>query len=150
MSYASQADIVAIYGQNALVVADHDRDGVPDAAVITRALEAATGEIDTYIGARYALPLHEVPAFLKQLAVDIALYRLALTADVATTEHRTRYEDALGHLKKIGEGRAALAFTTPIPAPSQDAVESGGFDRPRPIVQGGPPKLFTRDQMRDL
>lgn len=147
MPYADQSDIVAIYGQNALVVADHDRDGVPDAAVVTRALEAATGEIDTYLAARYPLPLHEVPAFLKQLAVDIALYRLALTADVATTEHRTRYEDALGHLKKIGEGRAALAFTTPVPAPSPDA---SAFDRPQPIVQGGPPKLFTRDQMRDL
>lgn len=147
MSYAAQSDIVAIYGQDALVVADHDRDGQPDTAAVTRALEAATGEIDTYLAARYQLPLHEVPAFLKQLTVDIALYRLALTADVATTEHRTRYEDALGHLKKIGEGRAALAFTTPVPAPSADAP---AFDRPQPIVQGGPAKLFTRDQMRDL
>jgi phage gp36-like protein len=147
MPYATLSDVVAIYGQNALVVADHDRDGEPDAGAVARAMEAATGEIDTYLAARYQLPLHETPAFLRQLCVDIAVYRLALAADVATTEHRTRYEDALGHLKKIGEGKAALAFTTPIPALDPEA---GPFDRPQPIVQGGPAKIFTRDQMRGL
>jgi phage gp36-like protein len=147
MTYATLQDIVELYGQHALVVADHDRDGEPDALAVTRATEAATGEINTYLAARYSLPLHEVPAFLKQLAVDIALYRLALAADVATTEHRTRYEDALAHLKKIGEGKAALAFTTPVPAVDPAA---SAFDRPQPIVQGGPAKIFTRDQMRDL
>lgn len=147
MPYATLEDIVAIYGHHALVVADHDRDGQPDTAAVARAMEAATGEIDTYLAARYALPLHETPTFLKQLAVDIAVYRLALAADVATTEHRTRYEDALSHLKKIGEGKAALAFTTPVPTP--DATASA-FDRPQPIVQGGPEKIFTRDQMRGL
>lgn len=147
MSYASQDDIIQLYGQNALVVADHDRDGIPDGAAVTRALAAATGEIDTYLAPRYTLPLHEVPSFLTQLCVDIALYRLALTADVATTEHRTRYEDALSHLRKLGEGKASLAFMTPVPAP---AIDAGPFDRPQPIVQGGPAKIFTRDQMRDL
>jgi phage gp36-like protein len=147
MTYAVLADIVTLYGQNALVVADHDRDGLPDEDAVTRAIEAAQGEIDTYLAARYPLPLHEVPSFLKQLCVDIALYRLALAADVATTEHRTRYDDALGHLKKIGEGKAALVFITPAPAPDPDA---SAFDRPQPIVQGGPAKIFTRDQMRDL
>lgn len=147
MTYATQADIVLLYGANALVVADHDRDGLPDEDAVTRAIDAAQGEIDTYLAARYALPLHEVPSFLRQLTVDIALYRLALAADVATTEHRTRYEDALSHLKKIGEGKASLAFTTPAPAPDPEASV---YDRPQPIVQGGPAKIFTRDQMRGL
>ncbi|MBP9184350.1 MAG: DUF1320 family protein [Fuscovulum sp.] len=148
MPYATLADITALYGQNALVVADHDRDGAPDEAAVARALVAATGEIDTYLAARYSLPLHETPAFLTQLAVDIALYRLALAADVATTEHRTRYEDALGHLKLIGAGKAGLVFTTPAPAPPEETPDP--FARPQPIVQGGPAKIFSRDQMRDL
>ena len=148
-AYAALADIVALYGQNALVVADHDRDGLPDEAAVARALAAATGEIDTYLAPRYTLPLHEVPAFLTQLAVDIALYRLALAADVATTEHRTRYEDALVHLKKLGEGKAGLVFTTPAPAQPEDEAEDS-FARPQPIVHGGPAKIFSRDQMRDL
>jgi phage gp36-like protein len=149
MPYATQSDIVLLYGANALVVADHDRDGVPDTGAITRAIEAAGGEVDTYIGTRYHLPLHETPTFLRQLTVDIALYRLALAADVATTEHRTRYEDALGHLKRIAEGKAGLVFMTPPPVPDPEATPDP-YAGPQPIVQGGPEKLFTRDKMRDL
>jgi phage gp36-like protein len=149
MAYATQSDIVLLYGANALVVADHDRDGVPDTDAVTRAIEAAGGEVDTYIGTRYRLPLHEVPTFLRQLTVDIALYRLALAADVATTEHRTRYEDALGHLKLIGAGKAGLVFTTPPPVIDPEATPDP-YAGPQPIVQGGPEKLFTRDKMRDL
>lgn len=146
MPYATQTDIAELYGANALVVADHDRDGVPDTAAVTRALEAATGEIDTYLARRYQLPLAEVPSFLKQLCVDIALYRLALSADVASAEHRARYEDALSHLKAIADGRAALVFTPAPPAEGEEPDTSG----PQPIVAGGPERLFSRDKMRDL
>ena len=147
MPYATQSDITLLYGANALYVADHDRDGVADEAAVARALTSATGEIDTYLAARYALPLPEVPEFLKQLTVDIALYRLALSADVATTEHRTRYEDALSHLRKIAEGKAALVFTPVPPAEGDPIPEASG---PQPIVVSGPPRLFSRAEMRDL
>jgi phage gp36-like protein len=148
MPYATQVDIETLYGQAALVVADHDRDGVPDADAITRALLSASAEIDAHLSVRYDLPLHEVPAFLTQLCVDVALYRLAASGDVLTAEARTRYEDALGHLKRIAEGKARLVFTTPIPEPEPDPT--GASPGPQPIVQGGPPKVFTRDLMRDL
>ncbi|MCA3464170.1 MAG: DUF1320 domain-containing protein, partial [Rhodobacter sp.] len=143
--YATQSDIVTLYGQNALVVADHNRDGAADSAAVTRALTSASDEIDTYLHARYTLPLPEVPGFLKQLAVDIALYRLALSADVLSEEHRKRYEDALGHLKRIAEGKAALVFTPVPPVEGQPDVSAA-----QPIVSGGPAKVFTRDLMRDL
>jgi phage gp36-like protein len=147
MAYATQTDITLLYGANALYVADHDRDGVADGDAVSRALTSATGEIDTYIGQRYSLPLVEVPEFLKQLTVDIALYRLALSADVATTEHRTRYEDALGHLRRIAENKAALVFTPVAPVEGDPIPEASG---PQPIVVSGPPRLFSREQLRDL
>lgn len=147
MAYATQTDITLLYGANALYVADHDRDGVADSDAVTRALTSATGEIDTYLAARYPLPLAEVPEFLKQLTVDIALYRLALSADVATAEHRTRYEDALSHLRKIAEGKAALVFTPVAPVEGDPIPEGSG---PQPIVVAGPPRLFSRAEMRDL
>ncbi len=145
MAYATPADITLLYGANAIYVADHNRDGTADMGAVERALISATGEIDTYLAARYALPLLEVPEFLKQLTVDIALYRLALSADVSTTEHRTRYEDALSHLRKIAKGEAALVFT-PVPAVDGDPIPDG----PQPIVVAGPPRLFSRDKMRGL
>lgn len=148
MAYASAQDIVELYGQAALYVADHDRDGAADAGVVERALASAEAEIDTYIGARYPLPLATVPAFLKQLCVDIAVYRLALSADVLTEEHRRRYDDAIKHLMRIAEGKAALVFPADPDAPTgPDTPENAG---PRPAVMEGPPRLFTRLAMRDF
>ena len=144
MAYATQADIVEIFGDDALLVADRDGNGTADAAAVARALVAASEEIDSHIGVRYRLPLPAVPGLLRQLAVDIALYRLAATADVQSEIHRTRYEDALGTLKRLAEGKAALVL------PPEPQAEPAPDTSPRPIVTGGPDRLFSRDQMRGL
>lgn len=149
MSYATAADITELYGQNALVVADHDRDGAPDMAAVDRALLMATGEMETYLARRYTLPLPVIPSHLVQLCVDIALYRLALSADVASDEHRRRYEDALVVLSKIADGRAALVLPAP-PAGGEGGESGPDVTGAQPIVAGGPPRLFSRERMRDL
>ena len=145
MAYATQADIVTLYSEDALYVADRDGDGVADADAITRALSSASAEIDSHLAVRYKLPLQEPPETLVQYCVDIALYRLASSRDVLSAEHRTRYEDALKALKDIGAGRAALVF--PGGADGDDPEEPTG---PRPIVSHGPEREFTRDKMKGL
>lgn len=148
MPYATWQDISDLYGQNALVVADHDRDGAPDYEPIARALISASDEIDSYIGVRETLPLPRVPGILKQFCVDIAVYRLALSADVMTDEHRRRYQDTINHLARIATGAAALVIPPDPDAPvDPEAPEPAG---PRPIVADGPPRLFSREQMRDF
>ncbi len=146
MPYATQSDIATLYGHNALVVADHDRDGVPDSAAVAVALNYATAEIDSYLAPRHSLPLAEVPLVLTQLCVDIAVYRLALSGELMTDEIDKRYERALARLRDLAAGKANLVFTTPIGGVTED----GDFRGPQPIVSGGPDKLFTRQQMRDL
>lgn len=146
MPYATQADISDLYGQNALVVADHDRDGVPDAGPIAVALDYATAEIDSYLAPRHSLPLAEVPRVLTQLCVDIAVYRLALSGELMTEEIDKRYERALARLRDLASGKASLVFSTP----TGTTTEDGDFRGPQPIVSGGPDRLFTRDLMRDL
>lgn len=146
MPYALSADISDLYGQNALVVADHDRDGVPDAGPIAVALDYATAEIDSYLAARHTLPLTEVPLVLKQLCVDIAVYRLALSGELMTDEIDKRYERALARLRDLAAGKANLVFTTP----PVGETEEGDFTAPQPVVTGGPARVFTRDLMRDL
>ncbi|WP_323010041.1 phage protein Gp36 family protein [Paracoccus sp. (in: a-proteobacteria)] len=94
---------------------------------------------------RFRVPISSA-AHLTQLCVDIAVYRLALSQDVATAEHRTRYEDALSVLTKIADGRVSLSLAPPAPGEEGDPEITG----PQPIVAGGPPRLFSRDQMRDL
>lgn len=149
MPYATQADITELYGANALVVADHNRDGIVDTAAVARALDMASGEMDTYLGRRYTLPLPVTPSHLVQLCVDIALYRLALSQDVASQEHRTRYEDALSVLTKIATGTIALVLPASDPGGGTGG-EVPEVTGPQPIVVGGPERLFTREKLRDL
>ncbi|SNS44700.1 phage protein Gp36 family protein [Antarctobacter heliothermus] len=104
----------------------------------------ASDEIDSYLAVRYRLPLPEVPGILRQIAVDFALYRLALSRDVLSDEHRRRYEDGRDHLKRIAEGRAALH----LPSLEADPDGDGEGDGPTPVVRHGPERLFSRDKMR--
>ena len=68
--------------------------------------------------------------------------------DVLTDEHRRRYEDATQHLARIAKGAATLVIPPDPDAPvDPDAPEPAG---PRPIVAEGPPRLFSREQMRDF
>jgi len=144
MPYAAQSDIVTLYSEDALFVADRDGDGVVDAPAVERALTYASSEIDSHIAVRYPIPLDlPVPDLVVQFCVDIALYRLALSADVLSDEHRRRYEDALASLKRIGEGKQVLDVAVPVGEDPSD-------NSPRPIVTGGPERLFSRDKMRDL
>lgn len=145
MAYATQDDIVTLYGDDALFVADRDGDGLADSAAVSRALDLASAEIDTYLAARYTLPLPVVPAMLMAWCVDIALYRLALGADVLSEELRRRYDDALAALRRIAKGEAALVLP-----PDPDADPAITDQGPRPIVTGGPARIFTRETLREL
>jgi len=141
--YASQDDIVTIYTSDALVVADRDGDGVPDAAAITRALSSASSEIDASLAVRYDLPLAGTHDILTQYCVDIALYRLAGSSATMTEELRQRYEDAMKGLADIATGKKRLNIAA---EPGEDTSESG----PNPVTTGGPPRLFSREKMRDF
>jgi phage gp36-like protein len=111
-SYATAADIVIIYGQDILdAVASRDGSGRGSPEAITAALDAATAEIDTYLGTRYTVPLNPVPPYIRQVCVDIAVYRLALDIGPRTEEMRIRYADAIAYLKNVAEGKFELPDT---------------------------------------
>ena len=151
MAYATQDDIITLYSEDALYVADRDGDGVVEADSVARALTSASGEIDSYIGVRYGLPLvvaegDAASELLKQFCVDIAIYRLALARDVLSEEHRRRYEDTIKHLDKIAKGTASLNLPGPVDPDTGEVTQTS----PRPIVAGGPAREFTREKMRGL
>jgi phage gp36-like protein len=111
MPYATQQDMIDRYGEDDLLIAaDHDGDGVADAAVVTQGLSDATDVIDAHIGARYTLPLATVPAVLKRLCVDIALYLMSKPPSI-TEEKRKRYEDAIKLLQAISSGKVSLGIS---------------------------------------
>ena len=110
MPYATQADIVAVYGeQELLLLADRNRDGAADPDVVDVALADAAEEIDGYLSAQYDLPLDEAGSRpLRRIAVDIACYRLPPTDALVTDERRARYRDAVRYLERVSEGKIRL------------------------------------------
>ena len=143
MPYAVLDDIAVIYSDDALYVADRNHDGIIDSSAVDRALEAASIEMDGYLGVRYDLPFKTAPAILKQPCIDIALYRLAQSRDVQSEEHRKRYDDAIRLMDRLAKGTASLNLppaadgTPPTPSPNTVKTQSGE-------------KHFTRQNMAGL
>lgn len=140
MAYAVQQDITDRYGEAFLTtLADRNGDGIVDAAAVSKALADASTEIDSYLAARYPLPLAVVPEVLTRLAVDIAVYRLGYAPGAGADESkRERYEDAVALLRDLSKGTASLGIESPAPS-------VGGV-----VTVAGSERLFTRDTMKGL
>jgi phage gp36-like protein len=124
MPYATQADLEARFGVDELIqLTDRAGTGVPDAAIVARALSDAAAEIDSYLASRYALPLSPVPAVLARIACDIARYRL--WEDRASDEVRRRYEDARRLLESIAKGTVSLGLPEANAAPALAGASLG-------------------------
>lgn len=144
MSYATYSDLTARESEDAIyAAADHNRDGVLDAAdllAIDKALADATGEMNSYIGQRHDLPLPTAPVWAVQICIDIALYRLSRMADALTNELRQRYADAVAFLKRVSKGEAGLGLPTTDTPPITAAGEIRGGE----ILVESQPRLFGR------
>lgn len=136
MAYAVQTDIVDAYGLD-LLSAVADRDGEIDTVAVERALVSATAIIDAHVGTRYPTPLSVVPDLVRDLCVDIAVYKIATIGNGLNEEKRTRYEDALALLKRISAGQANLDI------PSPAAIVPTGS-----VLLDEAPRVFTRDTLR--
>lgn len=123
MAYATRADIEEIWGEQfVLDLLPEDVDG--DVA-IARALERASGEIDTHLSARYATPLPGHPAALVTPAVTIAVYGLAIRHTTLTDTIVERYKQATALLQRIADGKAGLGADEPSVSGDPD-VSAGG------------------------
>src|ERR1700737_1713114 len=122
MGYATKEDIDELYGTDLLVrVADYNRDGTPDPDVVARGLLAADEICDAYLSAQNTIPVTPVPGVVKNCAIDIAVYKIALGRTGRTDEMRVRYEDALTILEKISTGKIGLGLP-PVTVTGKDAT----------------------------
>ncbi len=138
MTYATQADMVARFGETEIVQLT-DRVNMPpvavDAAVLGLALESADAEIDGSLAVRYGVPLAVAPRLVIDLACDIARYRLYGAG--ASEEVRLRYRDAAGYLERVARGTAKIpGAETLAPASSGGGVQ----------FEGGQ-KVFARESL---
>jgi len=133
MDYITRQALIDRFGETELIeLTDRSGSGAIDDAVLDRAVNDATAEINSYLEARYTLPLSAVPQVIKTLAANIARYYLF--DDRATEVVEARYTNAVKFLRALGKGEVSLGLddagdaTSPAGGPdfeAPDAVFSG-------------------------
>jgi phage gp36-like protein len=84
MTYATRLDLEKAWSsETVLRLAARDGDNNGNQGVAS-ALDFAGALIDAQLGVRFALPLAVVPGLLVAIGVDLAIDRLAATADMST------------------------------------------------------------------
>ena len=109
MAYATVDDLCAAFGVQEIAQLTQRDAGLAvmvDDVIAMDALTAASREIDSRIGARFATPLASVPALIRSACCDLArwrMYRHSIPEGVAD-----RQAAAVRWLDAVGAGRAVL------------------------------------------
>lgn len=107
-AYATAADVEEDLGADLYrALADRDGDGSADDSAVDAALAAAGSVIDGYIARKLPASgtLPTIPAWLKQAAIDLAVYDLAETPSEA---QKNKHDAAIRKLEAVAAGRMSL------------------------------------------
>lgn len=101
--YANRDDMVLRYGLSHITQLERS---LTAGESVESYIQDATDIADGYIGVVYTVPLLSPPKNLTIYICDIARY--LLHRQKAPDEVRQRYEDAIGFLKRVADGKATL------------------------------------------
>jgi len=132
MPYCTVDDIVGRIGEKTVTLLTND--GTPAAAVMdldnaARAIAEAETVIDGYLSGRYALPLSPVPALVRKIATDLAVYNLYARRPAVDPPKSVQagYDGALSLLKGLQKGDVNLPEAQLLTAsPGPDATGGSG------------------------
>ncbi len=144
MSYASLDDLNIIYGKGIIemLYPDDFVAGGDMADPLLQALKSASSEIDMRLGGRYKTPLIAVPDAIKNICIDMAIYKASSDTGCLTEERRQRYEDAIALLRDVAKGLASIGFSD-----SDDDTDKVADQN---IAYHGPARLFNRASLKGL
>ncbi|HZP46271.1 MAG TPA: phage protein Gp36 family protein [Candidatus Binataceae bacterium] len=151
--YAQVSDIEARYPASVLQDLTDPNNQAIQTAPITQALMDASAEIDSYLEARFQLPLTDPPQILVQLCCHMAMYHLqaALPALHDIGDARKRYEDAISFLIKVNKGELTLGISSDLnaepPDPNPLVLVQAGGEPQDPCV---PQRVFSRSTLKDF
>lgn len=129
MSYCTITDIQnRAGGESALRAFDRDGDGSVDTAAVTAAIAWADAIIDAKLASSHGAPFTgTVPVVVREISIDLALYRVASGYAGATgsakAPYRQGYEDAIALLKDLARDQNARLPSGP-PDPISRAESS--------------------------
>jgi phage gp36-like protein len=121
MAYSAKTDMISLFGETEIIqLTDRDSLGVIDDVILSRAILSADGEIDSYIGAVYELPLPSVSDMLVTASCNITRFRLYSSR--ATEEVKIRYDDTIRWLRDVSRGIATLGLKITDDQPTNNLV----------------------------
>jgi len=109
MAYSTLAEMIERFGEGTLIgLTDRGElaTGQIDESVVEKALDDASAEIDGYLGARYNLPLTEVPVQIPPLAEILAYWNLHTSEPDEKTKIDRKSAERM--LRDIADGRIRL------------------------------------------
>ena len=138
MAYCDYPDILGAMDEEDVIAYTNDGDGDSvNMARVDQAVAGATALIDSHLGRRYGLPLNPIPEVIRDLAVDIAVYKIAGRKSDPGEEWRLKYKDAVRMLERMADGKAVV--------PGAVAVASGAGDHSVSFSSNS--RVFGRDSM---
>ncbi|MEW5722886.1 MAG: DUF1320 domain-containing protein [Thermodesulfobacteriota bacterium] len=130
MSYCTPQDLLKAKAEDILVqLTDDAGTGEVDEDVVDEALSLADGEIDSYLGRQYPVPLSPVPAVVRDAAVVLALCRLYDRRQGPPPDLDKRQDRVISWLKDLAAGRATLGDGDPAGTPPSGAAEISSSER---------------------
>ncbi|EAV0552264.1 DUF1320 domain-containing protein [Salmonella enterica] len=117
MMYASAQDMRDRYDNLDTLLFQPDSD-TPNEKKLAQALSDAGALADSYLSAKYSLPLAVVPQVLVQHCCAIAFYYLC--DQQATDQARDRYRDAMTWLREVKNGSIPIGVDEAGSAPESD------------------------------
>lgn len=147
VSYVCNADIEQRMGPLAYVqLTDDTGSGAADESVVTAARLEAEGEVDSYLGRRYAVPIDllarpEAADAVTSMALDLVEYRLFARRGVVPVEVKGKREAAMRWLERAAAGEVVLPGSSELP--TNPALGFAGQ-----VV--GAERVLTREAMGNL
>jgi len=147
MSYASNGDVEQRLGSTAYVqLTDDSGSGSANEDRVAEARLGAEGEVNSYLGRRYAVPVdvgthEELAAVLKSVTLDLVEYRLHARRPPVPDEVRRKRDSAVKWLERAASGEVVL--------PASSELEGN----PASGVSGevvGPARVLSREELQNL
>jgi phage gp36-like protein len=149
--YAQVSDMQARYPNRDLVqLTNEDPTQVTiNTAFLTTFLSDASDEIDSYLEARFALPLSDPPAILTRLCCEIAMYHLQALRPIHDLAHaKETYEKNLAFLTEVNDGERTLGLSTDSQEPADPSSPQVVLDRNVGNDPTVPQRVFSRATLK--
>jgi phage gp36-like protein len=139
VAYATTQDVLDRLGADVALRLAKDPEGELDTAKLERALADATGEVDSYLGQRYSIPVSPVSEQLVRIVLDLAIFQLFMWRGFdpeRDVEVKIARDAAVQWLERVARGLAGIGAAEP---PKDVGAEVEAATR-----------VFSREKMGDF